>query len=352
MTMKVADRLAKREEAWHELDFLVNRFESGRIRRSRARAPEVIWIDAHEADYVRRWRERSTSDFDELVRMADLYRSACADLMLAEAHDLPRDTVAYLHALVARAHNVLYRSRGLGLSRWARTLMVDVPRRLRSDPMLKIALLAFYGTFVLFGLLGMGRPGFAQQIVGEGQIAAVRQMYSEASWKHAERNDATMAGFYILNNARVGLMCYAWGLLLGVGSLYVMIHEGVRNGAIFGYMATTSDASRFFTFVTAHGPFELTAIVFSGAAGLRLGMGMVITKGQTRLASLQREARESLPIAASATVLFVLAAFLEGFISASALPYAVKAAIAITSALLLIVYVALGGRERRVAESS
>jgi uncharacterized membrane protein SpoIIM required for sporulation len=350
--MRVADRLAKREEAWRELDFLANRFETGRVRRSRTKAPEVIWIDAHEPDYARRWRESSTTDFEELVRMADLYRSACADLMLAEAHDLPRDTVAYLHALVARAHNVLYRSRGLGLSRWAKVLMTDVPRRLRSDPMLKIAFLAFYGTFVFFALLGMGRPGFAEQIVGENQLAGLRQMYSETSWKQADRNDATMAGFYILNNARIGLQCYAWGLLLGMGSLYVLLSEGIRNGAMFGYMATTSDAVRFFTFVTSHAPFELTAIVFSGAAGLRMGMGMIITKGQTRLASLQREARESLPIAGAATALFVLAAFLEGFISASSLPYAVKAAIAIVSALLLIFYVMLGGRERRTVESS
>jgi uncharacterized membrane protein SpoIIM required for sporulation len=344
--MKVADRLAKREESWRELDFLVNQYERGAIRRAPGPRPDMIWIDAQEPEYARRWRERSSSNFDELVRLADLYRAACADLMLAEAHDLPGDTISYLHALIARAHNVLYRSRRLRFLSWGHTLLTEVPRRLRADPALKVAFLAFWGTFLFFGLLGMGRPGFAEQVVGGGMLDAMQQMYSEESWNKSARDDAMMTGFYIQNNSRVGLRCYAWGLVLGVGSLYMLVAEGMRNGAIFGYMATTGDAVRFYTFVTSHAPFELTAIVFSGAAGVRLGMGLVITKGQTRLASLQREAKNSLPIAGAATALFVLAAFLEGFISASALPYAVKAGIAILSAMLLILYLALGGRQR------
>ncbi len=111
-------------------------------------------------------------------------------------------------------------------------------------------------------------------------------------------------------------------------------------------MATTPQARNFFTFVTAHGPFELTAIVFSGAAGLRLGSGLIVTQGQSRLASLRREAARSLPIAGVAVILFVLAAFLEGFVSASPLPYWSKAAIALASAVVLAFYLFALGRGR------
>ena len=86
------------------------------------------------------------------------------------------------------------------------------------------------------------------------------------------------------------------------------------------------------------------AIVFSGAAGLRLGYGLIDTQGQTRLASLHREARNALPTVGLAVVLFLLAAFLEGYVSASALPYSAKAAIALVCTCLLAAYLALGGR--------
>ncbi len=39
-----------------------------------------------------------------------------------------------------------------------------------------------------------------------------------------------------------------------------------------------------------------------------------------------------------------MAAFIEGFISASALPYWVKASVAILSALLIAAFLTLGGR--------
>ena len=105
------------------------------------------------------------------------------------------------------------------------------------------------------------------------------------------RSDTMMAGFYIQHNTTIGLQCFAWGLFFGLGSLYELLSNGMILGTVFGHMAVSPNARNFFTFVTAHGPFELTAIVFSGAAGLRLGSGLIDTQGQTRLASLRREAR-------------------------------------------------------------
>ena len=89
--------------------------------------------------------------------------------------------------------------------------------------------------------------------------------------------------------------------------------------------------------------------MFAGAAGLRFGWGLIDTKGQTRMASLRREAKNALPAISAAVVLFILAAFIEGFVSASALPYAIKASIAIVSALLIALYLTLGGRSSRNA---
>jgi uncharacterized membrane protein SpoIIM required for sporulation len=318
--MRVGDRLARREQDWRELQGLLFRLDGRGLRKV---AP------------------------GEVIRLGELYRSACADLMLAEAHDLPRETVAFLHALVGRAHNAVYRTRGFRLSDWGRVIFEEVPRRLRSDPMLRVAALTFWGLFLLTAFLGAGRPGFAARVVGEHQVEGMEQMYDkplDGSETSVGRNDAAMAGFYILNNAGIGLRCYAWGLACGLGSLWMLASNAITIGAVFGHMATTPQAAHFYTFVTAHGPFELTAIVFAGAAGLRLGSGLVITHGRSRLASLHHEAVASLPIAGVSVILFVLAAFLEGFVSASPLPYPAKAAIALVCAGLLAFYLAFLGR--------
>ena len=91
-----------------------------------------------------------------------------------------------------------------------------------------------------------------------------------------------MAGFYIQHNASIGLRCFAWGILFGLGSLWQLLSNGIGLGAVFGHMAVSPHAANFFTFVTAHSSFEFTALVFAGAAGLRMGWGLIDTHGQTR----------------------------------------------------------------------
>ncbi len=86
----------------------------------------------------------------------------------------------------------------------------------------------------------------------------------------------TMSSFYIQHNTGIGLRCFAWGILI-IPCLYVLASNAVQLGAVFGYMARPDavGGDNFFQFVTAHGPFELTAIALSAAAGLRHWRGLV-----------------------------------------------------------------------------
>ena len=146
-----------------------------------------------------------------MIRLGELYRAACSDLMLAEAHDLPRDTVAYLHDLVARAHNVVYRGRGFDFRRWATDLLANVPRRLRADPTLRVSAMVFYGTFLIFGLIGAARPDLAAQIIGESKLQEMEQMYEKPPSRGNVASGTLATGFYIQHNASIGLNCFALG---------------------------------------------------------------------------------------------------------------------------------------------
>jgi len=319
--MRVADRLTQREASWRELERLVDQMSERHIRR------------CQPAD---------------VLRLGQLYRGVCSDLMLAASYDLPRDTVAYLHGLVGRAHNALYRAQGFRFRDRGRLLFDSAPRTLRSDPALRLAAAVFVVSFLICALVAAAQPEFARQVVGDKVLESIDHMYSrpiESPGKEgAARNDTAMAGFYIQHNTSIGLKCFAWGILFGVGSLFQLLSNGIVLGTLFGHMAVSPHASNFFTFVTAHTSFELTAIVVAGAAGLRMGWGLIDTQGQSRLASLRREATRALPALGASVVLFVLAAFIEGFISASALPYWAKASVAILSALLIAAFLSLGGR--------
>ncbi len=315
--MKVAELLDQRRESWRELAQLCEKLEQQRLTKF---GPEGV------------------------RRFAQLYRSACADLALADAYQLPPNTVGFLHQLVGRAHNQLYRSQNFQLSTWGRELFVVLPRRLYRDNYLRVAFLLFWGFFLASMALAYASPGFAERAIGRDQIQTIEDMYDEETWGRNANVDAMMVGFYVQHNTGLGLQCFAWGLLLGVGGLFIVFDNAVILGATFGHMATTPQREMFFQFVTAHGPFELTAIVVSAAAGMRLGFALIDTKGYTRLDSIKLAAREAVPTACLGMVLFFLAALMEGIISPSALPYAAKATVALFSSGLMVFYFVILGK--------
>ncbi|HEV7224821.1 MAG TPA: stage II sporulation protein M [Pirellulales bacterium] len=315
--MKVAELLESRRENWRELDRYCMLVESRRARALGAAATQ---------------------------RFAALYRAACADLALADSYQLPPNTVHYLHQLVGRAHNQLYPSRTFELAAWGEELLHRLPQRLFKDNCLRLAFVVFWGVFLAAMTNAYLSPErFPEQVVGKEMLQQMEEMYDKPLAGRDPNQSGVMAGFYVQHNASIGLQCFAAGLLFGVGGLFITISNAAILGTVFGYMATLPARDNFFQFVTAHGPFELTAVVLGAGAGMRLGFALIDTHGWSRGASLRLASREAVPAACFSVILFCLAAVIEAYISPSALPYAVKAAVAVfSSGALLFYFVMLG----------
>lgn len=318
--MIVATVLEKRQHQWAELETLCTRLEvRGRAGRG---------------------------DAETIARFASLYRAACADLALADAYQLPPATVAYLHRLVARAHNNLYRTSRIDPGSWGTLLLQTAPRQIFADSCVRVAAGLFFGLFTLAMLVAFQAdrfPEFASQVVGVQELGEVEKMY-EAPIQGSLDHYVQMAAFYIRHNTGIGLKCFAFGILI-VPCLITLAVNAVMLGTVFGHMASLDSEAgdHFLHFVTAHGPFELTAIALAAGAGLRLGIGLFATGGLTRVDSLYRSARAAVPVVVASATLFFLAALTEGFISPSPLPYLFKAFWAIgSSGLISFYFVVLG----------
>ena len=324
--MNVAKLLEKRRVQWTELETLCDAMEvRGRTNKAGG---------AHHQGAA------------GISRFSTLYRAACADLALADSYQLPPGTVTYLHRLVARAHNQLYRANKFEPSRWTDVVLRQAPQQIFADPCVRIAAFIFFGLFALSMYMGKNEdlfPGFAETIVGTTQLEAVEQMY-EKPLAGSFDDYVVGAGFYIMHNTGIGLQCFAYGILI-IPCLFVLGSNAVNIGTTFGYMARPDaiGGDNFYHFVTAHGPFELTAITLAAAAGLRLGIGLFSTGGLTRQDSLRESALRAVPVMAASAVLFTLAAFTEGFLSPSPAPYIIKAFWAIlSSGLISFYFVVLG----------
>jgi uncharacterized membrane protein SpoIIM required for sporulation len=283
-------------------------------------------------------------------RLAELYRRACEHLALARARAYPAYLLDRLERLTSDAHQVIYQHRSLGLSRVKDFFANGFPRAVRAHAVyVWIAAAAFALPTVVIGWLVHERPELVLSVIDAEMASNFEQMYSPDAESIGRRRDANtdwmMFGFYIRNNITVAFQCFASGLLAGVGSLFFLALNGALGGAVGGYLVERGLSSTFFSFVVTHAAFELTAIVLSGAAGLRIGHAVLAPKRQSRVQALVQAARESMTIVYGFTIMLVIAALVEAFwSSASWLPHVVKYSVAGACWLGVIAYFVFQGR--------
>jgi uncharacterized membrane protein SpoIIM required for sporulation len=283
-------------------------------------------------------------------RIAALYRRACEQLALARARSYPAYLQDRLDRLTADAHQVIYQQRELGGAALWRIASRDFPRAVRADAAyvwIATALMAI-PTLVLAVLVHQ-QPNLILSVVDAGMAAQLEQMYSTSAESIGRTREAgsdwMMFGFYIRNNVGIAFQCFASGLAAGLGTIFFLVYNGALFGAVAGYLTERGLGETFYSFVATHAAFELTAIVLSGAAGLKLGHSLLAPKRRTRRQSLVQAARECVVIVYGVTAMLIVAAFVEAFwSSAQWVPATVKYGVAAGCWLVVFGYLAVQGR--------
>jgi uncharacterized membrane protein SpoIIM required for sporulation len=308
------------------------------------------WQKLEAALQILLGERKATRDQKKTLRgeeIAALYRRACEHLALARARSYPAYLLDRLERLTADAHQVIYQRRELGIGHLRRIFATDFPRAVRAHAAyVWLAALVFYLPGIIIGVLVYFNPEFILSMVDAEMAASFEEMYSTSAESLGRQRDADtdwiMFGYYISHNIGISFQCFASGLFASVGSLFFLAYNGAFIGAIAGYLTERGLSATFWSFVATHSSFELTAIVLSGAAGIRLGHALLAPGPRSRSQSLVVAARETSVIVYGVIAMLVIAAAIEAFWSSAtwlppALKYSVAAAcwVAVLSYLML-----------------
>ena len=274
-------------------------------------------------------RESSWDVFENMIRSGSAlkkksgffpkhYRELTQDLNTAKANGFDPSIIDRLNTLVLEGNQLLYGSRTFSLHLAADFILRTFPGAVRSRwRSFGVAALVFYGIGIFTFFVCVKFPDAAYEIMGGEQAWYLERMYDpESSYYLTTRNvssDADMFGFYIYNNISIAFRTFAGGILAGFGSLLILCINAVFLGAAAGHIVNKGFGSTFFTFIIAHGAFELTAIVFSAQAGLLLGYSFFFTRGLSRKASLKEAGKTALPLISGAAIMLAIAACIEAF---------------------------------------
>lgn len=291
-------------------------------------------------------RKAAQRDAQQIARLAALYRSLSGDIARAEGASFSHDLRAFLERLAARAHSALYAAPPWRLRAIWDFLAGAFPRTLRRRWQFFLLAALLFVLPMAIGLLGaLTSPTFAERVAGQSALAQAADNFGDHYGSgRGEGEGAMMTGFYIYNNVGIAFRCFACGIFFGLGSAFFLVYNGLIIGTVLGYVVSLGYGENILSFVASHSPFELTAIVIAGAAGLQMGWSLVCSKGETRLGSLKRQAPEVMHLVMGAAVMLLIAALIEGLWSGSALPAAFKLGVGSVLSVLVALYLVLAGR--------
>jgi uncharacterized membrane protein SpoIIM required for sporulation len=272
---------------------------------------------------------------DGALRLADLsaldrlYRRAAADLALAQTFYSGTDAHRFLNHLTARAYASIYRRRDDRRAALARFYRVVFPRTVRET----LPYTALAAALLLLGaLLGATTVAFepdgARLLLPDTlrEVIERRELWTDSALSSHAPSEMATAVF--TNNLRVSFLAFALGVTAGIGTVLLMLVNGLHLGAVVAACAQAGLAPGILDFMAAHGPVELSIISLTGGAGLVLGHAMFADDERPRREILSDRAQVAVRLVLGCAPFLTGIGLIEGFISPGPLfPWPLKAAL-------------------------
>jgi len=302
-----------------------------------------------EAAFVKTHKERWQLFEDVLAKrqeispdkLSDLYIEITDDLSYAKTFYPKSNTVVYLNAIASSAHQKIYKTKKEGKNRIVSFFKTEFPLEFYSyHKQLAIAFIVF-AFFAIVGMYSASEDGdFVRVILGDNYVNMTLENIENGDPMavYKQEGETNMFLAITINNIKVAMMAFIFGMLFSIGTLFVMMQNGIMLGSFLYFFYDKGLLWESSRTIWIHGTIEISVIIIAGCAGLVLGNGILFPKTYTRLESFKRSVKAGLKIMVSTIPFFIIAGFLEGFVTRHTEMPDWLAILIITSSLALIIY--------------
>lgn len=272
---------------------------------------------------------KTAVDPDHLV---DTYNKLLNDLSFAKTYYPKSKLVYYLNYLTAQLHLNIYKKRRYSVNRVVYFFMEEVP--LLSYKYRKF----IYFTFAVFFLIvaigivsAIQDEPFVRYVMGDNYVNETIRNIEEGNPVSIYKGGSEQGMFIgiAFNNLRVGALMYFYGMLLGLGTFYILFSNGIMLGAFQTMFYLHDVLLKSMQGIWIHGSMEIFAMVIESAMGFALAASFIFPQTYSRIASFKIGFKNTFKVYLSTVPFTIAAAFLEGYVTRYAIEMGALAAFSI-----------------------
>tara|TARA_Y100001935_G_C17254900_1_gene483086 strand:+ start:358 stop:1335 length:978 start_codon:yes stop_codon:yes gene_type:complete len=250
--------------------------------------------------------------------LSDLYIEITDHLSYAKTFYPGSNTEFYLNSLASQAHQKIYKTKRESKNRIVSFWKTEFPTmfyRHRRELLISFLVFSF---FVAVGAFSSANEGnFVRSILGDGYVNMTLENIEKGDPMAVYKEQGAFNMFLgiTINNIKVAIYAFAFGIFLGIGTLMILLRNGIMLGSFQYFFYEKELLWESVRTVWIHGTIEISVIIIAGCAGLVLANGMLFPGTYTRLESFKRGTKNGLKIMISTVPFFIVAGFLEGFVT-------------------------------------
>lgn len=249
--------------------------------------------------------------------LASYYIQLTNDLSYAQTYFPGSKTLLYLNSLASQAHQKIYitkkESKNKIISFWRDEFPLFFYQYHKT---LLYTFLIFMAAVTIGAVSTLNDDSFIRLILGDAYVNMTLENIENGEPMAVYKSGSSIGTFLgiTINNIRVAIIAFACGAIFSVGTIYVLFSNGIMLGAFITFFYNQGILEKTST-VWLHGTIEISVIVIAGCAGLVMGNSFLFPKTYSRRVAFMKGAKDGLKIVVSTIPLFIVAGFIEGFIT-------------------------------------
>jgi uncharacterized membrane protein SpoIIM required for sporulation len=280
---------------------------------------------------------------DEVRELTRLYQRTSGHLAYAQAHFADPNLKAFLTNRVAQTAGALYGARRRSFRTFVRFFSETFPLAIWD---LRWFVLASALIFVVPALVVGIWIAHSSAAFDISAPAAVREAYVNHDFAayYSSQPSVDFANEVYWNNVLVTFEAFAGGITFGLFTVFALFSNGLNLGVAGGLFYAAHRPGEFWGLITPHGLLECSSVVLAGAAGLSIGWTLIDPGDRPRARALSEEGPRATVLVLGTVLTLAVAGSIEGFVTGSALPTAVRVGIGLSVEIAFLTWVVIRGR--------